>query len=333
MPRLPNGDVIASFLGVREDHRFYDGGSFDNIMLRVGEVQEVIYPDDKRSFSKKFVEYTVYVQHRGNGTAATLLYTNCVLFNPLAGLTDRMVWKLRAAKTAGKTGDGIRGTGSKVLILCLNGETKNAVILGGIRDQDDPRDVDVAEKNETAQNNLGQYLSAVYNGVRLLVNTDGELAITYTGKRKDDGSVDDSVDSNAPGTQLFITKDGNWGVTTKNSKETLKVDHKNKKIILKCDNGVKVGQATDKVLLGSTYRKAQQQLNNQLYAEITGASTALLSAATTMQTATPTTVAAVVASAAASIQAASTQLRQAAQAIKQFENNAQQYLSQNNETD
>jgi hypothetical protein len=106
MPLLPDGSVIPAFLDLAVPRRFSDGGAFNEPFLRMGEVQDIIYPDDKRSRSKKFVEYRVLVQRRANGTGNTKVYENCMLWNPLAGLADRCEFTLRAdtSENRDKTG-------------------------------------------------------------------------------------------------------------------------------------------------------------------------------------------------------------------------------------
>src|SRR6185369_14541353 len=90
---LPGGEmtmeVIPSFLAftsVQELER-YDGQAFGNYLLRPGEVKKVIYPEDPGNLSG-FIEYDVWVQHRENNTAVSLIYHNCLSNNPLAGLAD-----------------------------------------------------------------------------------------------------------------------------------------------------------------------------------------------------------------------------------------------------
>ena len=114
-------------------------GAFGNMVMRVGEVQELIPPDDPRNLSKKFIEYRVLVQHLDGETltGTSREYAHCVLINPFGGLADRAFWLLRADSKRDDTG---LGKGSKVLMMCVNGEHNSAVILGGVRYETDAGD-------------------------------------------------------------------------------------------------------------------------------------------------------------------------------------------------
>src|SRR5690348_9949095 len=116
MPILPGGDIVPSFLSVIPGRERVDSGrAFDNTVLRMGEVQEIVYPDDDRSRSKQFVEYRVLVQQRSNGTGYAKMYENCIMMSSLAGLADFNWHILRADKSENKDKAGL-GKGSKVLI-------------------------------------------------------------------------------------------------------------------------------------------------------------------------------------------------------------------------
>ena len=65
-----NRMVIPSYLGSREMGKIQDLGSFSTFQLMQGEVKEIIYPDSKKSVSKKYIEYRVDVEYRdGEGPA------------------------------------------------------------------------------------------------------------------------------------------------------------------------------------------------------------------------------------------------------------------------
>jgi phage baseplate assembly protein gpV len=216
-------DVIPSFY----DTRFVGagaaplGGAFDNDLLRHGEVVRLIKPSEKGSRTKRFFEYDVLVQHRENGTAVTKLYQNCVLINPLAGFADKAVWTLRPAPTqAASAADFDLGVGSQVLVLCLDGAHASAVIVGGIRNDQD--------KDEEAR---GHHAVVEFNGVQFRANDDGSWTLTNKGKTAADGSADPKRDASGAGTTVKVQADGNFEVRTATG-QFIQIDHKGGKVTI-----------------------------------------------------------------------------------------------------
>lgn len=312
MPRMPNGDVIPSHIDLAYTPQFDGGDAFSNHALRFGEVQEIVYPNDKRSLSKKFVEYRVYVQERSNGTANGRMYEHVLLMNSLAGLADKSFYTLRGSKSAAKPKDNRLGLGSKVLILCINGEVNNAVIIGGLRDEKD-------ESEEKAKaEDLGHHLSWIFNGFSVSIDKDGQLVATYGGKTDADGKRNKDVDQKLTGTRVSFLKDGVWQLEVPGKAKILPED------------GLHVGEATDETLLGKSYRDAQKTLNKKLKQFIEQAATQLNTAGGAV--AGPFMAAA----AGPSIIAAAQLLLQAAQAIEEFESKAEaknSFLSKKNKSD
>ncbi len=116
---------------------FSSNGSMTNTMLRVGEVQAIYYPEDEENVSRRFVEYDVWVQHRANDTAVTKEYRHVIAIDHYGSVADYSFATYRVKKTSANEGDAKTlepGLGAKVILLCINGETNNAVILGAIRD-------------------------------------------------------------------------------------------------------------------------------------------------------------------------------------------------------
>jgi hypothetical protein len=338
MPMLPNGDVVPSFLSVDSALPMYDGDAFNNVRLRIGEVQELIYPDDKRSRSKKFIEYRVFVQQRSNGTGNGKMYENCLLVNLFGGLADRCEYTLRADKSTDRPKEGV-GKGSKVLVLCVNGSSNHSYIVGGVRDAKDLSDKDIAK-------DLGHHYYWVFNGVSMYVDNDGQFLLTYNGKTDADGKTE--VKDSERGTRMAFLKDGSWNINTRDPDDQNKtdqyifIDHKSRKSIhraknewqlqvasgkatILADQGLHVGDATDEVLLGKSYRDAQKQLNDKL-ADILQQISIQLSSAVDPSSGAPIT----------QVQAAGALCAQAVMAIKQFEASASaknSFLSKKNKTD
>ena len=334
-------EVIPSFYETRtpgtDDTSYL--GLFQNTTLHYGEVQELLYPDNPLNRSKKFIEYNVLVSNYENGTFNSVIYHNCMLINPLAGLADKLSFTLRADKTVSKPKNGFipAGLGSKVLVLCLNGARDQGIILGGIRD-----DKDLTEKPDTA-GEKGHNLHFNFNGIDFFINKDGEMTVQYQGKTDADAKINKDVDKNAVGTTLKIEKNGNFVVNTKDKKQSITIDHAKKQISIIADEaytvnakdvkidasgsvaitdkngtsikgkGVKVGGASEAWMLGSTFRKEQAALHSKMRSAITKASFAVSSMPNGS--------------------GAASALAEIAAAISKFEAKSSKYLSKKNKTD
>lgn len=239
----------------------YDGMAFGNMKLRIGEVTAIYYKNDSRNISKKFLEYDVLVQHRSNSTGVTKKYTHVMAMDSFGGQADTAKFTYRpdnAATTPGlarKTGPG---NGSKVLVLCINGENNNAVIIGGISDSAGPEDEDE-----------GHHLHWRFNGIDVAVNNDGELIVEYQGAQKNDGTPEDSVDSKATGTTITISKNGNVEIAdaVKDGDETVAkniilLDHEHNKIDITGDSQINV--TSPRVNLGGSDASSPVPLGDKL---------------------------------------------------------------------
>lgn len=333
------GDIIPSNVQYDETKRFSDGGVFSDTQLHYGEVQEVIYPQDERSRSKQFIEYSVYVQYRDPITKAGVgrMYNNCTPVNMFGGVADKIQYTLRGAKSITDAKNNRLGLGSKVILLCINGETAFPVILGGIGD---PQDKTQAKFDKN--NNPGQYIEFAFNGIHFHINDNGELVVQYSGPTKIDGTLDtDKVKKADTGTRLAFLKDGSWSISSDdgngNVDQQIAIDNVNKKITVTQNKALEIGQATDHFILGDTYRNAENQMHTSVQTGITNAVTKLQAAAAQLSSAiapaSPGLPIVAVNAAGPLIIAACAELTKAAQAIAQFESNAKQYLSQKNKTD
>jgi len=191
-------DIVSSTLDY-QGHVNFTSGMFENTRLRLGEVQERIPPTDPRNISKMVDEYRVYVQHSDGGTMVGRIYDYCVLSNTFGSIADNLKYTLRATPSAinkdSQKNNGA-GKGAKVLLLCINGDTRNAIIIGGIHDSKEVKD-----KSE------GHHLNFVFNGVAININDAGELTLNIHGKTDLDGKTEDDV-----GSSVKIDKDGNISV-------------------------------------------------------------------------------------------------------------------------
>lgn len=265
---LPDGTVLPSFMSM-DSFGGNDGhGGFSTFQFLTGEVKKIIYPDDDLSLTKKHIEYQVDVPQRGNGGVYhTVAYPHCLMVNTFGGIADFSKWTLREDSTEQEAGKNV-GTGTRVLMLCVDGDTAQCFIIGGIR-TDEVKDA----KDD------GHNFKSEFNGVNVSVNKDGELTIKYRGATKVDGTLSDDANKDAEGTNITFNKDGNVTIATPSDKQFVRVNHKDSKIEISADQktevtcngdvtikstGVKVGDATDAWMLGTTYRRAEGQMNNKL---------------------------------------------------------------------
>lgn len=319
----------------RQGIQYDDGDSQSNVALRIGEIQEIVWPSDKRNLNKKFTEYTVLVQHRVRGIGVTKMYNHCVLSNMFGGLADRAVWTPRVEKTPSTSQKNQSiGLGAKVLLACINGESNNAVIIGGMRDASDKTDQDDANSKD-----LGHYASFIFNGISAFINKDGELRLAYKGKTNIDGKKNDDAKDSQVGTTFSLLKNGNAVLSDKDAKNAITIDHENSKVIIARDKAFELGDATDKMLLGESFRKSQQQMNNKLKQMFSTMKDLLQQAGTQLNSAVGTAPGApipAVTAAGALLVAASVVAGQMGQAIDSFEQDGQQknsFLSKRNSAD
>lgn len=356
MTLLGNGTVVPSTLGLRRLGGRGNSGASTNTSLRWGEVKEVIYPSDSRSQSRRWREYNVSVWHKdGNEPGACVIYNNCVLANAFGGLngsngkgdagpgttaTNSLSWALVADTE--EIGKSKPGNGSKVLLECPNGDTHNAVIVGGIPDAAD-------HSSAVEDQAWGHYYRLCYNGACIAVNDAGELTLLYQGQVKSDGTLDPSAQTSGSGSGLSFRKNGDVvlqgpsGKLPQNPATTttiavgapsLTLSAADGKVKIATAGGLKVGSATDAMVLGTTYRKAEAQANTQaaaqaqaLQAAMTQLAAQLTAAAAAVASAAPAAGPPLIAAGAAAVQAAAA-FTAWASALQTLEAQSQTYLSQ-----
>lgn len=364
MPILPDGSVVPSYLSL-EDRTTAQNDGWTNFPLRMGEVYDIIYPKDPRSISGQVIEYLVLVQHfdHENMTGSSRVYSHCVLLNSLGSFADKFVFTLRPSKQNNQDIANPKeiSKGSKVLLLCINGDHTNAVIIGGIRDQGDKQDLEAQSK--------GHFLHFVFNGIQVNINNDGEMELSYLGKTDIKGKTE--VSDDITGTKVALLKNGNFKVSTNGGNQSFTINHESHTIEVQADSawninvngdanikagssvsiqggstvniqagaaialsagagcsimstGLSVGSATDKMIKGSTYRNAESGMNNTIASSLSAAVASFNSAAISLEFSDTTGAGIAIAQAASSLQTA-------AQAINSFENST--YLSDKNSLD
>jgi hypothetical protein len=188
--------------------------SFKNNSLRVGVVIAVYDIEDEKNTNKNTPEYDVMaVEQNGSLGVNTTLYKNCITVDQFGGVADFFQAKLRSVKDQKKTkskGNFENETGSIVTILCLDGISEKAIIVGSMSNPS--KKVLTKEK--------GIHLEGEYNGINYKVNKDGELTVTFRSATNDDGTPKNEI---AGGSFFKIDKTGSFEIND-NNKDSIKID-------------------------------------------------------------------------------------------------------------
>jgi hypothetical protein len=347
MSRLPDGCVIPHFLGLEAMGRSKSYDDQTNLSLRWGEVQSIVYPSaaSNTGMQKKYIEYVVMVaQQDGDGSNVNTFY-NCVSLNNVFGsVADILKYTLRTTAEGDPPQLGEYGEGAKVLLLCINGDTAQAVILGGTRDATNDDNVD--------QQSDGHNLEFEFNGLNVAINNAGELAVTFNGATNADGSLADSADTNAQGSVLRMTQDGSISFTSADALQSVLIDQTNNVVTvaansqlnLKCagqvniqSSGIVMGGGNNAMPLFSNYRFSETEMNTVAASQAqaigvllgtAGAALASASGASAFTLAQP-----FLATAGASLTAAAPLLEAWGAAVTAFEAQATTYVSRRNFND
>jgi hypothetical protein len=195
----------------------HDGGTLPNgnVRLRFGEVKREILPKDKESYSKKYREYEVMVQHYEGGSASSRLYHHCMVLSDLGSMADYSTQALRTSNES----DYKLGNGSKVFILCVEGNDSRAVIIGG--------------PQQKVDSSKGIHREMEFNGVNFQVFDDGSFEIVNKGKTDNDGKMHKDADKEGAGTKVKVEANGNFTVATPGNKCSVSINHKSGTIDIK----------------------------------------------------------------------------------------------------
>jgi hypothetical protein len=361
MTILGDGTIIPSFLGVQERGHSSSSHILSDIGLHMGEVKKIIWPDDQQSYGGQTVEYEIEVQHRqGNGTNNTAVFRGVSMSTLFGGVADRFFATMRPDNTPNNS-DQIVGAGSKVLLMCINGDQQKAIILGAVED---------TRVQRVEQSQDGHHLFFEFNGIQVTIDKSGQLKLLHRGATKIDGTQEDSNASDTEGTSISITQDGNITIATKDSAQFIAINHADKKIQIQADQdytvesnqdihahsqgtttlrsddtfeidsnqkvlvrstGMEVGAANESFMLGTTYRSAEQTLHNQLISALSGIAASLAGVAAGLTAGA--SMVPPLGAAGTALTAAIPLLQQASSAITSFEAQASFYLSTKNKGD
>lgn len=200
---LDNGAVLPNGLLGEDTNAMMSGfnKSYKNTALRVGVIVETFPVSDTNNKSKLTTEYNVVVteQHEDKGST-TILYRNCMSSEGFGSIADFFERTLRKTKKRTKKGDAVNTKGQDgaiALILCLDGVSDKAVVIGQLTHPDRQTTLKTAEPR----------LEGEYNGINVKIETDGSAKFTFRGATDNQGKP---IDSSQGDTVLEVTKDGSF---------------------------------------------------------------------------------------------------------------------------
>jgi hypothetical protein len=259
---IEDGSVIPSFLGLSQGSGMSGTEvSLSDMRLRVGHVVAIHAPDAKSNSNGKYFEYDVEVDV---GAGLSKVYPRAIIADTMGGMADFFEWTPRISEG----GSGQVNKGTRVLVMCVNGHSGRAVIMGGAKHNG---------RVAAESNDLGHHLTFEFNGINVNISKDGDMLITHKGATASDGSVKDDNETKN-GTSILMDKNGDVKIGTgKGSKNLIHLDSQKKQILL-LSSGVLTGSATDSTMMGTTYRTAQQTMHTTVMPLLTALSTLIATA-------------------------------------------------------
>jgi len=177
---LADGTVIPS--GLRtvkfgENNAAFQA-QFQNFSIRAGYISRIIPPGANQNISKKHFEYDVVVSHRdaNRNVTGTTMYYNCRVARLFGGKADFTSYTLRPTKTGGEA-TALLETGSNVFVMCENGNSSRAYIIGS--PEHPGQQPDYPDHHYLFQ----------FNGVSFFIDEHGGLRIDQLGPTDEDGKA------------------------------------------------------------------------------------------------------------------------------------------------
>lgn len=344
--KLNDGTIVPNYLETPQRRTSFRRSMVD-FGLRYGRIVASHPPKADSSQAHQFWEYDVECDVLSdNGSYSKIVYPRCQLMDAFGGVADREEWTPRIGAVA-KDADSLPPD-TQVFILCVNGNTKHAIIIGGPKHP--------ASVGDDAE--LGHHYTWEFNGTLMTVNSDGEFQILHRGPTEASGALTDDDDSKNS-TFIKLSKDGDVILSTGAEQDNVvTLNSQEKKIVLfasggdieivasgnvKIDSsGVLTGDATDYQLMGTTFRNQQQTLHSTIMPLMSTLNGLFMTAGTALTTAGAAHVTPIAGPiiGAPAVTAAGTALLNAGpiftqlmNAFQSFEQHASEYLSTKNQHD
>jgi hypothetical protein len=249
--KLRSGSVLPHGLLSQDTQSAMAGFSktYENYPLRMGIVVRSYPTSSDQNISKLSVEYDVVViEQDGNRAITPITYKNCLSSDGLGSIADFFEVRRRTQKkkTRFEGKDPASQDGAIVLLLCLDGSSEKAIILGGLNH---PQRKSKLVGDETK-------LAGEFNGLAIEVNDDGSANLTFKGATDNEGKPKDTSQGN---TTIDIEKDGTLqfkhkGVTTRMEKVG--------KVLLNAEDSITIKNKKD-VLIESIDKDDQKKVSVQ----------------------------------------------------------------------
>lgn len=238
---------------------------YNNVQLRAGSIIATYDIDNEHNVNKQTPEYDVLVleQDKDNGTTP-ITYRNTISMDSFGGMADFFEFK-RRAKTKEKTKDNIvNNNGQLVLLLCLDGNAKKGIIIGGIKQ---------AQRLTKLASKAGLHLEGEYNGCNWKIDKEGAFILTFKGATDNEGKA---KKQDVSGSTIKIEQDGsvelNTSKTDKPDKnESIRLDKTKQEVSITSRKNLttSVGGDFTNAIKGSF----SQNINKDLVQKIVGTAT------------------------------------------------------------
>lgn len=272
MTKMADGTVINGMIsGVEASASDY---ITRDPFVRVGTIIGTHKPDTTIKDNYKRYDIVIEKYTNPNGVVTTLSLDRVRVCSLFGGVADYVRWTPRElANAADGFQDQDKDNGSRVLVIGLDGDLAyNPLIIGGLPHPNQKID------DETFN------FAFEFNGINIAIDKDGQLTLTRKGATKTDGTVDGDNDTKGGQTVIF---DKEGSITIKSSKDnSVTFNDKDDTIDIKTNKnlnitsgdkvnidskGVLAGAsgAKDAFVMGTTYRKAENSLNQTVQTELT----------------------------------------------------------------
>lgn len=237
MNYLPNGTVLPfGLMGVSQDAGMAGfNQTYKNTALRLGIVVRSYDVSVPQNQSKLTTEYDVQVfEQKEDKGSSVVTYRNCISAEGMGSIADFFERTLRVKESNSKNSKNINTknqNGAVVLILCLDGVTEKAIIIGAVTHPD--------RKSTLAGHTA--HLEGEFNGVNVKVEDSGAATFTFKGATDNNGKQKDASQGN---TVIAVEQDGSFQINHKTI--TFRLD-KGGVVSLKSTGDVNVDCATANV--------------------------------------------------------------------------------------
>lgn len=202
---LDNGTVLPSGLLGTSEQSAIEGfnKTYCNTPLRMGIIVNSYSVNNPNNFLKLTTEYDVLVFEQLEDRGYTInTYPHCIAGEGMGSIADFFEKNLRVKQNMPNNTPLVNTAnqnGAVVLILCLDGVSDKAIIIGAVTHPDRPTTL-ISEK---------PYLEGEYNGINVKIKNDGSTYFTFNGATDNEGNA---IDPTQGTTTAQIETDGSFQI-------------------------------------------------------------------------------------------------------------------------